>query len=89
MEVWFFLFLVARLMAAGRRGLLLPRVGEPAAHFTGTALVVGVVIALIGFLVLVGDPRTWKLGACWQGGERDALFWLAIDLTVSKRSVPT
>ena len=70
LATWFFLFLVALLGAVVREGVFLPRVGEPAAHVMGTALVAGVMVVVIGILLPWVTPglepgRLWLLGASW------------------------
>jgi hypothetical protein len=70
LATWFLLFLVALLGAMVREGVFLPRVGEPAAHVMGTALVVGVMVPAIGLIVPWVVPslepgRLWLLGGGW------------------------
>jgi len=68
--VWLLLFLVALLGAMVREGLLLPRVGEAAAHVMGSALVAGFMVTVIGLTVAwvvpsLGARELWFLGMGW------------------------
>lgn len=70
LAVWLLLLFIAFAAAALREGLLTPRLGQHAAHFAGTLLVVALFLVAIGltvrWVVPTLDPRALLLlGAGW------------------------